>query len=293
MKVSVIIPVKNDAPRLRLCLGALARQTLPADAFEVIVVDNGSGDRPELLARDYPSVRFALEAKPGASAARNKGLSFVTGEAVAFTDADCIPNPEWLEEGLRALARHERGGLTAGRVEVFPPHGGPPSAVELFDMAHAFDQRLFVERWHFGATANLFVSRRTAEAVGGFNDTIPYYGEDVDFGQRAWCAGWPISYGEQAVVRHPARSDWASLHDRHRRIVRAACPEGGGSLRRLLLDLMHDWPDFKTIADSWRHPSASRPGQGLRLAAVSLWVRLVRTGFRLDLFARGTGGRRR
>ncbi len=284
LRVSVVIPVKDDAARLRLCLDALARQTLPAGAFDVVVVDNGSADDPAAVVAAFPFARLEREAEPGASAARNRGVAASRGAVIAFTDADCLPRPEWLEAGLRRMAAFPKGGLLAGRVEVMPAAAKRPAALELFDMAHAFDQRLFVEQWHFGATANVFVSRVAVESAGGFDERIPYYGEDVDFGQRVWSAGWPLAYEPGAVVRHPARRDWAGLNIRLERTIRAAYGGREATFRRLALDLWHDWPPARTIAGSLTHPAAEGALGGLKLAAVTAAVRLIRMRMRIYLF---------
>lgn len=293
LRVSVVIPVKDDALRLRACLEALARQTLPAGAFEVVVADDGSADDPAAAAAGFAFVRFAPPGRPGPSAARNRGLAASRAPALAFTDADCEPRPDWLEAGLRGLEAFPGGGFLAGRVEVVPRDPARLSAPELFDMAHAFDQRLFVERWHFGATANVFVSRAAAEAAGGFDERVAHYGEDVDFGRRLWKAGVPMAYAPAAVVRHPARPGWAGLRARQAKAVRAEYGERPATLRRLALDLWHDGPAPGAILRDLVHPAAPGAAAGLKLAAASAAVRAFRAAARFNLFweQRRSGGR--
>lgn len=281
--ISIVITVKDDAVRLKSCLEALGRQTVGAGAFEAIVVDNGSTDRPERTAALFPFVRLAREEKIGVSAGRNKGLSLVRGGIVAFTDADCLPEPDWLERGRAALAV-PGADMVAGRVEVFPRNPGRPSALELFDMAHAFDQKLFVERWHFGATANVLMRRAVVEAVGGFDETIPNYGEDLDLGQRIWKAGFSIRYVPEAVVRHPARFEPAVFRNRIERTMRAAYRAAAPDARRLLLDVWYDWPSWREVARGLAHPVAARPRDRLKLALATAWVKGWRTKSRFSIF---------
>src|SRR5690606_20439025 len=168
--VSVIIPVYNDPARLRLCLEALDRQSYPADRYEVLVVDNGS-EPPvrdvlaEVLAR-RPHVRLLEEARPGSYAARNLGISEARGDILAFTDSDCIPEARWIEEGVRALRNLPDGGLVGGRIEVFAADPARPRAVELYEMAVAFDQRKNIEVRRFAVTANAFTTRGVVERIG-------------------------------------------------------------------------------------------------------------------------------
>ncbi len=91
--VSVIIPVYNDAGRLRICLAALHKQTYDSDRYEIIVIDNGSDPSPVMdnLKVEFDNVVYDQELTPGSYAARNKGITIAKGDVIAFTDADCIP----------------------------------------------------------------------------------------------------------------------------------------------------------------------------------------------------------
>lgn len=106
--LSVVIPVRNDAPMLAACLAALERQTRPAD--EILVVDNASSDATaEVCAA--AGVRRVYLAEPGITGATAAGLDAATGEFLARLDADSVPPPDWLERVEKQLAAH--GPLTA------------------------------------------------------------------------------------------------------------------------------------------------------------------------------------
>lgn len=93
MMISVVIPARDDAPMLAVCLDALARQTRPAD--EIVVVDNGSSDNTAAVAR-AAGARVVYEAIPGIPQAASAGYDAARGELIARLDADSIPPPEWL-----------------------------------------------------------------------------------------------------------------------------------------------------------------------------------------------------
>jgi len=104
---SVIIPTYNRPAQLKTCLQALAAQAYPRDRFEVLVVDDGSAEPPrELVASFSNSLNITLltESHGGPSAARNAGAARARGEFLAFTDDDCAPTPEWLENIASRLA---------------------------------------------------------------------------------------------------------------------------------------------------------------------------------------------
>ena len=78
--VSVIIPVYNDAERLKKCLLALEKQTYPQAQYEVIVVDNASEENIKDVVSQFPQARLTFENSPGSYAARNQGISIAKGE---------------------------------------------------------------------------------------------------------------------------------------------------------------------------------------------------------------------
>lgn len=214
--VSVVIPVFNDAARLRTCLQAVAAQTYPADAFEVLVVDNAS---TEDLAPSVPhDPRFQLlhEPVPGSYAARNRALQTARGEVLAFTDGDCVPDPAWLQRGVARLVGPPFVDYVAGAVELFYEGGGPTSAAELYEFRHGFPQEFYLREQHFGATANVLTWREVVERVGPFDARLKSRG-DAEFGQRVHAAGLVQVYDPQVVVRHPARATAQELLVKFRR----------------------------------------------------------------------------
>jgi glycosyltransferase involved in cell wall biosynthesis len=208
--VSVVVPVFNDVERLRTCLLALAAQTYPADQVEVLVVDNASTQDVAAALPDDPRFRLLHEARRGSYAARNTGLAVATGEVLAFTDADCAPDPTWLEEGVRALAAEPAADMVGGAVEFSYASGAPVSAAELYEFRHGFPQERYLRVEHFAATANMLTWRSVLDRVGPFDARLQS-GGDGEFGRRVAAAGGLQRYAERAVVRHPARATTQEL----------------------------------------------------------------------------------
>lgn len=216
--LSVIVPTYNDAPRLRLCLDALAQQTLPRDRFEVIVVDNGSREPPRELVESYAFCRFAEESSPGSYAARNLALNLARGDLLAFTDSDCLPTPTWLEEGLAAVEQHPDAAIIGGKIEVFAEDANRPTAVELLDIAFGLDQETNIHKTGFSATANLFTRPEVIRQAGSFDAEL-LSGGDHEWCERVIAGGGVMRYAPAAVVRHPARKSLSGIIKQHRRHV--------------------------------------------------------------------------
>jgi len=218
---SVIVPVYNDGDRLELCLNALEHQTYPPDAYEILVVDNGSDNAQSIvaLAARFSHVKLIYESTPGSYAARNRGICEARGSVIAFTDADCIPALDWVEKGVQTLLHHPNCGLVAGRVDVFFRDAASPTAVELYDgVVMGFPQHEFVAQRKAGATANVFTWKRVIEDVGDFKAQMKSHG-DMEWGKRVFAAGYELMYADDARVAHPARDSFRQLYRRTLRLV--------------------------------------------------------------------------
>lgn len=218
--VSVIIPVFNDGERLQLCLAALAQQTYARSHFEVIVVDNGSDpiDPIKAAVEPYDNVILTFESTPGSYAARNQGIAIATGEIIAFTDADCIPSPDWLEKGVQHMQRVPNCGMVAGNIKIFPQDDKNPTSVELFEMATAFPQEHHLKTLKYGATANLFTSRSVIKTVGKFHQELKS-GGDLDWGRRVYQCGYQQFYADDVQVAHPARISFCQMRQKVTRLA--------------------------------------------------------------------------
>ncbi len=103
MEFSVLIPVLNEAPYIKLCLDAIQHQQIERERFEIIVIDNGSTDGTLDAVRAYPDVILLHEPKPDPYLARNRGIAVARGEIIAFTDGDCRASASWLEAFKRTF----------------------------------------------------------------------------------------------------------------------------------------------------------------------------------------------
>ena len=211
--VSVIIPHYHDLQGLDRCLTALAQQTYAQDRFEIVVADNASPEgEGEVAAVVAGRARLVVVREKGAGPARNGGAAIAKGMTFAFTDSDCVPEPQWLEQGLAGLSEFD---FVGGHVRVLLETPSKMSEVEAFERVFAFDFKTYIKRKGFTGSGNMFCSRAVFETVGGFLSGVS---EDVEWSHRARGMGYRLGYRPRAVVGHPARRNWEELELKWRRV---------------------------------------------------------------------------
>lgn len=216
--VSIIIPVYNDLIKLKICLDALESQTYSHGNFEVIVVDNRSEEDVKSLVAQFVQATYAFESISGSYAARNQGLSIAKGQVLGFTDADCVPDVDWIEKGVQRLLGTPDCGLVAGRINFFFENPDHPTVAELFDSQTFLNQKKYVEAENYGATANAFTFKEVFDKVGLFNTKLKS-GGDREWGKRVHTAGYRQVYADEVCISHPARHSVNALKTKVLRIV--------------------------------------------------------------------------
>lgn len=213
--LSVIVPVWNGEAVIARCLDALVRQTVDRARYEIIVVDNGSTDRTAEIVRGYPGVTLLAEPRPGSYAARNIAIAQAAAPTIAFTDADCVPDADWVATALAAAEANPGFGVLAGKIELFEE--GAPNARVYADYERLFSfPQAFAARGNC-ATANWISRTEVLRALGGFDASLKS-GGDRQMALRIRAAGYPLIYIPDMVVRHPVRADRSELVRKRRRL---------------------------------------------------------------------------
>ncbi|GLR97748.1 MULTISPECIES: glycosyltransferase family 2 protein [Bradyrhizobium] len=214
--ISVIIPHLNQPHALEACLRSLDTQTLGRDAFEIIVVDNGSATPPVDVVADHPGVRLQYEPRSGPGPARNAGVAAAKGDILAFIDADCRAHPDWLSSVLKWSSLSPAGTVLGGDVRIWRPENAELDAIAAYESVFAYRFKLYIERHGYSGTGNMAALRRDFDRVGPFAGIN--VAEDMEWGQRALRAGLRFRYIPEMIVFHPARSSLQELYakwDRH------------------------------------------------------------------------------
>jgi glycosyltransferase involved in cell wall biosynthesis len=207
LSASVVVPCFNNAPLLAKGLPALARQTVPAGDFEVIVVDDGSTDGTAALVASLglpESFRYVRQENRGAASARNRGANEVRGQVLVFLDSDVVPDAALLQEHLESHRCHDRA-LVVGQTRALPVEGLGMFYKVLGDTVFSFDQGNEEKQVAFQQvlSRNLSLRRESFFEIGGFDQDFPRSGfEDVEFAYRAARLGFSLVYNPRASGDH-------------------------------------------------------------------------------------------
>lgn len=191
---SVIIPTYHRNDMLAKCLDCLVPgvQLLPAEQYEVIVTDDGSKTTAkEMIVERYPWVRWVAGPRKGPAANRNNGAQYAQGEWLAFTDDDCLPEPNWLS----AFAEATTGSALALEGAIHPL--GELNQ-DLAECPVNITGGAFL-------SANIAVKRSLFEKIGGFDPNyLMALHEDTDIKLRL-VPLTNIAFVPEARILHPVR----------------------------------------------------------------------------------------
>ena len=204
LPASVVIPTFNRPDRLARCLQGLAGMRSARADFEVIVVDDG-GSRPlaDIIAgfKDRLNVRLIRQENAGPAAARNAGAAQARGSLLAFTDDDCVPDPEWL---VQLLAAHQEqpgallGGLT---INALAENLLSEASQQLVSYLYDYHERTSGAPAFF--TSNNMALARALFLEAPFDTSFRLAaGEDREFCDRWLARGRTLHRADGAVIYH-------------------------------------------------------------------------------------------
>lgn len=197
--ISIVVPVRNGAPSLRACVEALLAQTLPRSQYEVIVVDDGSTDDSLAIARSLGVTCLSIP-HAGPVAARNHGARLARGDLLLFTDADCVPAPDWSETMLAAFADQNVAGAK-GAYRTREP-GLVPRFVQL-EYLSKYERMSRMPRIDSVDTSSAAYRRAVFLANSGFDTAFPVPSvEDQEFSFRLARQGHRLIFVPEAIVYH-------------------------------------------------------------------------------------------
>jgi len=207
--MSVIVPTFNRKDKLERCLKALAAQTLPAEDFEVVVIDDGSTDDTREFLKSL-TTPFRLvqcsQKNQGVGAARKLGVESASGEYLLLINDDTIADPKLLQEHLRLQHEyHDSCFAVLGTFEYERAARKRALTHFLSVDPFMFPQVTMYPGWNYGpthfVTCNLSVRRDAVLACGSFDPSYRV-GEDTELGLRMAANGCKVLYNPQARSWH-------------------------------------------------------------------------------------------
>lgn len=222
--LSVIIPIYNGEADLPDLIECLSSQTYPKEQVEYVLVDNNSSDRTGQILETtavklankgiklYPLTEKDIQSS---YAARNRGIRFAHYDILVFTDADCRPEPEWLEQLVKPFT-NPNIGIVAGELCGLE---GNTLLEKYADLFGTLSQKFLLDHpfCPYGQTANLAIRKEAFEKVGLFR---PYLttGGDADICWRIQQqTDWKLDFAPLALVRHRHRSTLKEFRSQWRR----------------------------------------------------------------------------
>jgi glycosyltransferase involved in cell wall biosynthesis len=231
-KVSVVVPTWNRAELLARTIDKIEQQTLPRDLYEVLVVDNNSTDDTRAVldqkASTYPNLKVFSQAKRGAAATRNVGISKAKGEIVLFIDDDILAEPVLVEEHWKYHQKHAGASIIGGVTTPWDSCSDP-------FLRYLRDRRIFNPYsiacgpmdFSYYHTGNVSTARSLLKEVGGFNEQFAIYGmEDIELGYRLERHGSRMVHGPDAKASHQYFPTYQQFIHR--------CEQAGYSLGKLI-----------------------------------------------------------
>jgi glycosyltransferase involved in cell wall biosynthesis len=198
-RFSVIIPAYNAEKTLSFCLKALADQSIPEGDYEVIVVDDGSTDGTSKIAKES-NVKYIFQTNQGPATARNRGAREAEGDLILFTDADCVPDRNWIQEMTSPFSDPDvvavKGTYKTRQTEWMAKFA-QAEFEDRYDLLQKSPSIDMVDTYSAVFRKDIFLN------MGGFDQSFPVASnEDTDLSYRLTAAGYKLVFNSRAFVYH-------------------------------------------------------------------------------------------
>ncbi len=228
--ISVVVAAYNAERLIGQCLDSLLAMDYPTDRIEIIVVDNGSTDRTAEIIAGFPVARLREERR-GAASARNTGIAKACGDIIAFTDSDCIVEPDWAAEIERAFQAPEVDAVM-----------GYTDGIDSNFWAR-LEQGNYEDFWYRNGvggmtlrrtgidTRNSAIRSHVLAALGNFRADLSFC-EDLELSVRLRASDCRVIFNERMRAHHHNRTDLNHIlrvkrdHGRAYMQIVAAQPDG-------------------------------------------------------------------
>jgi glycosyltransferase involved in cell wall biosynthesis len=213
VKYSVIVPAYNSASSIRKCLSSIMEQSLSREDYEIIVVDDGSTDTTGSIIMEF-QVKHLCQPNSGPAKARNYGAREAAGNIIIFTDSDCVPAFNWIEEmvkpfkspdiiAVKGAYRTSQRSLTARFAQI--------EFEERFEILRKAESIDMVDTYSAAFRRDIFWQ------YGGFDESFPVANnEDTDLSYKLSLTGQRMVFNPDAIVFHLRHPDTVFRYSRQK-----------------------------------------------------------------------------
>jgi len=204
--VSIIIPVRNVEKNIGQCLQALEKLNYPKDRYEIIIADSESTDRTKSIVEAHRAI-YVSTPKKSVCAGRNAGFASARGEIIAFSDADCVADANWIKNSLKYFSDPKIGAVGG-------PNFTPPDETNFAKaVGFVFNQAIFAAGSIHARQlkqsrevvslpgCNMIFRRAALDKVFPMDETM-YGGEDYATNQLIRAQGYKLMYTPDTFVWH-------------------------------------------------------------------------------------------
>lgn len=200
-KLSVIVPVYNASTTINVCIESLLNQTVDKNDYEIIVVDDGSTDDTAKIIISIPGVTLIKQRNQGPAVARNKGVEHAKGEIILFTDSDCVPKANWIEEMVRPFREDNEvvgvKGTYKTKQKQIISRFVQLEYEDKYDVMKRYKYIDFVDTYSAAFKKEIFLDNR------GYDANFPVAcAEDIDLSYRLSLKGYKMVFNPEAMVYH-------------------------------------------------------------------------------------------
>ena len=194
MLFSVVICSYNRLDHLLASVTSALQQTIPADTYEVIVVDNASTDGTaqaiQKLVDEHPNLRYLYETRLGLATARNTGWQAAQGTYIAFLDDDAKAESNWLETAKELIERNPTNlRCVGGPIHPFYTSPKPDWWLDKYEIRTRGDVQRHLRQGEFFSGSNMIWLRETLGKYGGFEANAGSVAKRASAaGSRSWAA---------------------------------------------------------------------------------------------------------
>lgn len=189
MLFSVVICSYNRLDHLLASVESALKQTLPADSYEVIVVDNASTDGTaeaiQALVKQHANLRYIYETRLGLATARNTGWQAAQGTYVAFLDDDAKAETNWLETAQGLIERNPTNlRCVGGPIHPFYTSPKPDWWLDKYEIRTRGDVQRHLRQGEFFSGSNMIWLKQALQTYGGFESTAGMKGNQLGMGEE-------------------------------------------------------------------------------------------------------------